>query len=739
MADVASATPASAAPASSSPAPLTAAAFPTLPPLPEMSRALEEELLSPLRFSLLKVDGRARTSVVHLPHGDVRTPIFMPVGTYGAIKGLDARILHAAHDEMTCEEEERRKRTRAEAAACAREPDAAPFASQPNSGAAAGDRAGGVEPSAAAVTCAAPWATASSYEAHVAHFLEPSPASFTAPCAPGGPTAVALPSKSAAQSRAPRTCVAAEAGDSAPAEASREAPAALPRRPPASFSPIILGNTFHLYRHVGTERMAAAGGLHAFMNWGGNLLTDSGGFQMVSLLKILEVREEGVQFEAASLAVKARSGKDAKENSKPRGDDKRDEGAEMPIEALRLDVAAKGETDGQKNDGSLLLTPEKSIYMQNAMGSDIIMQLDDVVSSTTPDPVRVEDAMLRSLRWLDRCIAAHTRPREQALFGIVQGGLDSRTRAISLREIRKRPLPGFAIGGLSGGEAKDDFWKMVELSTRPGDVGLPAGKPRYLMGVGYPLDVVVCVALGCDMFDCVYPCRTARFGTALVREQAGTLRIKQTKFKADLRPLDPTCGCYTCTHYTRAFLHASFGKMPATSQLLTLHNLFFMHSLCVDMQKAIAAGQFKEFVRFFLQQLYPPSTARASGVRTPQGPAPDTGGSADGSQGAAEAGAEAPQEKEMKAAKGDAANPAGAKKNKQQRRAKAEHKKCERERRLASCGEESKAGETSDAQAPRPALWIRDALMAAGIDITDLYDFSTEAEKKVARDTGAMV
>ncbi|EKX51466.1 hypothetical protein GUITHDRAFT_85003 [Guillardia theta CCMP2712] len=227
--------------------------------------------------------------------------------------------------------------------------------------------------------------------------------------------------------------------------------------------PIILGNTYHLALRPGTELLDELGGLHDFMGWRRSILTDSGGFQMVSLLKLANITEEGVTFQSPS-------------------------------------------------DGSqMLLTPEKSIQLQNEIGADIIMALDDVVSSTTPDPERVQEAMHRTLRWIDRCIAAHKKPDKQNLFGIVQGGLDLDLRATCCHELIKRNLPGYAIGGLSGGEAKDEFWKVVLCCTKL----LPPNKPRYCMGVGYPIDLVVCVALGVDMFDCVYPARTARFGVAL--------------------------------------------------------------------------------------------------------------------------------------------------------------------------------------------------------------------------------
>ncbi|OMJ28527.1 Queuine tRNA-ribosyltransferase [Smittium culicis] len=219
---------------------------------------------------------------------------------------------------------------------------------------------------------------------------------------------------------------------------------------------VILGNTYHLGSKPGQDIMEKAGGLHKFMAWPRGLLTDSGGFQMVSLLKLAKITEEGVEFE--------------------------------------------NPYDGKK----MLLTPEQSIDFQNTIGADIIMQLDDVVSSLVSGP-RVEEAMHRSVRWLDRCIKAHKNPSTQNLFPIVQGGLDKELRIQSAKELSKRESPGYAIGGLSGGEAKDLFWRMVSIST---DV-LPEAKPRYCMGVGYAEDLVVCSALGVDMYDCVFPTRTA--------------------------------------------------------------------------------------------------------------------------------------------------------------------------------------------------------------------------------------
>lgn len=328
---------------------------------------------------------------------------------------------------------------------------------------------------------------------------------------------------------------------------------------------IILNNTYHLANRPGCETLDEAGGSHKFMRWSRNILTDSGGFQMVSLLKLACITEEGVEFE-------------------------------HPI-----------------NGNRMLLTPEKSIESQNSIGSDIMMQLDDVVDVGVLDKARIEEATYRTFRWLDRCIKAHKRPEVQNLFGIVQGGLHPDLRAISLKGMKERDLPGYAIGGLSGGEAKDSFWKIVELCTRPPTanesedqaMGLPTFKPRYLMGVGYPLDMICCMCLGVDMFDCVFACRTARFGTALVSHSGGSLRIKQSDYSLDPRPLDEACACSTCKNYSRAALHALMTKEPTIGRLLTIHNLTYTARLLEDARAAILRGTLDKYVEDFLMCLHP--------------------------------------------------------------------------------------------------------------------------------------
>ncbi|KAL8131099.1 uncharacterized protein LOC141674777 isoform X1 [Apium graveolens] len=313
---------------------------------------------------------------------------------------------------------------------------------------------------------------------------------------------------------------------------------------------IILGNTYHLALRPTSELIDEMGGLHKFMNWPRALLTDSGGFQMVSLLHLADITEKGVTFQS-------------------------------PV-------------DGKP----MLLTPEESIQIQNRIGADIIMALDDVVKTTITGP-RIEEAMYRTLRWIDRCIKAHKRPDEQNLFGIVQGGLDPRLRDICVKGLVERNLPGYAIGGLAGGEDKDSFWRVVAQCT----ASLPEDKPRYVMGVGYPLDIVVCSALGADMYDCVYPTRTARFGTALVPE--GVLKLKHKAMAEDVRPVDPTCKCMVCKNYTRAYIHCLVTKDAMGSQLLSYHNLYYMMKLSRDLHSSIVQGRFPQFVCQFLQKMFP--------------------------------------------------------------------------------------------------------------------------------------
>ena len=396
---------------------------------------------------------------------------------------------------------------------------------------------------------------------------------------------------------------------------------------PSLSCPIILGNTYHLALQPGTELIREMGGLHTFMKWEhGGILTDSGGFQMVSLLKLAEITEEGVTFENPFLEKNTNimnnggnggNGGDDKnkndESDKDENDDDDDDDTTNNPNSLKR--AREEDTSSPSSSllpqppsqsQRMLLRPEDSIRHQNNIGSDIMMALDDVVSSLADDNERFTIATYRTLRWLDRCITAHECPKEQNLFAIVQGGLD-----VSLGGLREQCLagfmkrdddiPGYAIGGLAGGESKDDFWKVVNLCCQ----ALPDDKPRYLMGVGYPLDLVVCTALGVDMYDCVYPTRTARFGNALVRggtNGSGTLRLKSSEFYNDDRVIMDGCTCQACAGgFTRGQLHTLLKRgNPLAASLMTNHNIAYMMFLVRGMRNAILEDQYEKYVLDFL-------------------------------------------------------------------------------------------------------------------------------------------
>lgn len=278
---------------------------------------------------------------------------------------------------------------------------------------------------------------------------------------------------------------------------------------------------------------------------------------MVSLLKLAQVTEEGVRFESP-------------------------------------------------HDGTpMLLSPEHSISLQNSIGSDIIMQLDDVIATTSPDHERIKEAMYRSVRWLDRCIAAHQKPESQNLFCIIQGGLDLELRRECCREMVARDTPGIAIGGLSGGEEKDAFCKVVGTCTRL----LPEMKPRYVMGVGYPEDILVSVALGADMFDCVWPTRTARFGNAIT--DSGTFNLRHASYAYDFRPVAEGCQCACCRPesqgglgVTRAYIHHVAAKETAGAHLLTIHNVHYLLDLMRRAREAIVKQRYPAFLKQYFAGLY---------------------------------------------------------------------------------------------------------------------------------------
>lgn len=261
-------------------------------------------------------------------------------------------------------------------------------------------------------------------------------------------------------------------------------------------------------------------------------------------------------------------------------------------------VSEEGVNFISPRDGSqMLLSPEKSIEIQNCIGADIIMQLDDVVSSLTQGP-RVEEAMERSVRWLDRCINAHKRKDSQNLFPIIQGGTDLNMRSKCIKEMVSRNMPGYAIGGLSGGEDKELFWKTVYHCTSL----LPRDKPIYCMGVGYAVDLVVCTALGVDMFDCVYPTRTARFGTALSKN--GLIFLRKAQYSSDFSPLDENCTCSTCKNFSKAYLHSIVTKETVACHLITIHNINFQLRLMQSIRESILSGTFPQFVVSFLKSWF---------------------------------------------------------------------------------------------------------------------------------------
>lgn len=314
---------------------------------------------------------------------------------------------------------------------------------------------------------------------------------------------------------------------------------------------IILGNTFHLLLRPGPDIVRAHGGLHGFMNWDKPILTDSGGFQVWSLTERRKLSEEGVEFAAP--------------------------------------------TDGHK----VMLTPEVSLKMQHALGSDIQMIFDEC----TNYPASVEEArrsMGLSLRWAQRSrdqFDALDNP-DRALFGIVQGGMYNDLRSESLAGLTAIGFEGIALGGLSVGETHEERIAVLE-HLQP---QLPAGKPHYLMGVGYPTDILDAVARGIDMFDCVIPTRHARNGYLFTAD--GTVRIRNAKYREDTRPLQEDCVCYTCQNYSRAYLRHldQCGEMLG-ARLNTIHNLHFYLQLMRDIRAAIEAGEFARFDREFRARL----------------------------------------------------------------------------------------------------------------------------------------
>lgn len=310
---------------------------------------------------------------------------------------------------------------------------------------------------------------------------------------------------------------------------------------------IILSNTYHLYLRPGHELIKKSGGLHSFMNWDRPILTDSGGFQVFSLSKLRDITEEGVTFSS--------------------------------------------HIDGSRH----FISPERATEIQMALGADIIMAFDEC----PPYPAEhdyLKKSLERTTRWLERCHAAHTR-NDQALFGIIQGGMDKNLREQSVKEITSIELPGYAIGGLSVGEPKEIMLDVLGYTAPL----LPTNKPRYLMGVGAPEDLIEGVLRGVDMFDCVLPTRIARNGSVFT--QNGQMTVRNASYEEDFTPLDPHCDCYTCRNYTRAYLRHLIKRNEILGlRLTTYHNLYFLLKLMQNIRNAIREDRFLEYREEFYQQ-----------------------------------------------------------------------------------------------------------------------------------------
>ncbi|MBT4511234.1 MAG: tRNA guanosine(34) transglycosylase Tgt [Chloroflexi bacterium] len=313
---------------------------------------------------------------------------------------------------------------------------------------------------------------------------------------------------------------------------------------------ILLGNTYHLYLRPGLEVIERFGGLHRFMAWDGPMLTDSGGFQVFSLGHLRKINDEGALF--------------------------------------------RSHIDGSEH----FLTPELAIDIQQTLGADIIMAFDECCPYDAK-PESVREAMNRTHRWAERCLKRHKR-KDQLLFGIVQGGTSTEMRRESAEALVSLDFPGYAIGGLSVGEPKDLMYPITrETAALP-----PADKPRYLMGVGSPEDLVECVSCGIDMFDCALPTRIARNGALFTNK--GRANIRNARFKKQDQPIDPHCNCYTCRTFSAAYLHHLFKCEELLGyRLTTIHNLRFILSLMEQMRSRIIEGTFAEFRDDFMAKYKP--------------------------------------------------------------------------------------------------------------------------------------
>jgi queuine tRNA-ribosyltransferase len=317
----------------------------------------------------------------------------------------------------------------------------------------------------------------------------------------------------------------------------------LPENVRAAGADIILGNTYHLMLRPGAERIARLGGLHKFMNWERPILTDSGGFQVMSLSKLRKITEEGVRFQS--------------------------------------------HIDGHQE----FLSPERAMEIQRLLGSDIQMVLDECPAYPASES-DIEKSVALSMRWAKRSKIAFGEQPGRACFGIVQGGVFAHLRQRSARELQEIGFEGYALGGLAVGEPQTAMFDTLEASIPH----LPKDRPHYLMGVGKPDDIVGAVLRGVDMFDCVIPTRSGRNGQAFTRE--GTLNLRNARHADDARPLDPECGCPACTKYSRAYLHhvVKSGEIIA-SMLLTWHNIAFYQDLMAGLRKAIGHSNLQSYAR----------------------------------------------------------------------------------------------------------------------------------------------
>lgn len=322
----------------------------------------------------------------------------------------------------------------------------------------------------------------------------------------------------------------------------------LPEQVAASGAQILLGNTYHLMLRPGAERVARLGGLRRFMDWKGPILTDSGGFQVMSLAKLRKLDEQGVTF--------------------------------------------KSHLDGSLHH----LTPERSIEIQDLLDANITMQLDECIG--LPAPRReAERAMHLSLRWAERCKKVFRERAGYGLFGIVQGGVDKALRKESALALKDMSFDGYAVGGLAVGEPQEVMLEVLDFTLPL----LPADRPRYLMGVGTPDDLVKAVMRGVDMFDCVLPTRSGRTARGYTRR--GVINLRNARHRDDPRPIDPDCPCPTCSRWSRAYVHHLFrAEEMLGSILLTLHNLYYYQEVMAGLRKAIEAGKLEDFATAFFEQ-----------------------------------------------------------------------------------------------------------------------------------------